>query len=209
MRFGADAKDPAQRTTGHFSARVGIPHARLQAMSAVVRHLCHRLSLPIPALTYDESNEINAGVIGSGPHDAVLFFSGGALRKLTPAEAAAVAAHELAHVFAGDFEEGIAGGFLGPGTTMPGFGWLVDNVRLLRWTMRKRRREYAADRLAAELVGERSLISALRKTARDTRHPRRPWLATHPHPRRRIRALEKLRRRRLRSHVLEQEPICR
>jgi Zn-dependent protease with chaperone function len=142
----------------------------------------------VPTLRYDESGEINAGVTGTGSHDAVLHFSGGALRKLTSSEAAAMAAHELAHIAAGDFGSFSAGRFAparrGPLT----FGWLSTLVHLISWARWKRRRESAADSLAAALVGKEALIAALRKTARHAGHGSRWWLATHPHPHRRMRA---------------------
>jgi heat shock protein HtpX len=163
--------------------------------------LSRQLELPMPALTYDENGEINAGVTGTGSHDAVLHFSGGALRKLTSSEAAAVAAHELAHIAAGDFDGRSPGRFVSGRWGTLWFGWLSNLVRLVSWARWKRGREYAADSVASELVGEEALIAALRKTARETRHPARGWLATHPHPRRRIRALQKLERERSRNRA--------
>jgi hypothetical protein len=171
---------------------------KMRAVNCVVGRLCRQLDLPMPALTYDANSEINAGVTGSGPHDAVLFFSRGALAKLTGVEAAAVAAHELAHIAAGDFDDRR---FVPCNTGIAPLRWVADWLVLLSWTMSKRRKEYAADRLAAALVGEDPLISALRKTAHDTHSAVRPWFAAHPHPRRRIRALRKLRRARHARHA--------
>jgi Zn-dependent protease with chaperone function len=152
----------------------------------------------MPALTYDESGEINAGVTGTGPHDAVLFFSDGALRKLSDREAVALAAHELAHISAGDFD--VCGGRLAHERRHRlSFGsWLSDLIGLATWARQRRRKEYAADRLAAALIGEEALIAALRKTARDMRHVSRGCFATHRRPWGRIRALRKLRRQRAR-----------
>jgi Zn-dependent protease with chaperone function len=174
---------------------------RLCAIGPVIALLSRQLELPMPALSYDECGEINAGVTGTGPHDAVLHFSGGALKKLTGSEAAAVAAHELAHIAAGDFDGRSPGRFVSARWGALSLGWLSNLVRLVWWARWKRSREYAADSLAAELVGEEALIAALRKTARDTRHVGRGWLATHPHPRRRIRALRKLQRERSRNRA--------
>jgi len=170
-------------------------------MAPLVAQLCRQLQLPVPALAYDESGEINAGVTGTGAHDAVLHFSAGALGKLTSREVAAVAAHELAHIAAGDFDGRNPGRFVSGRWSAPPFGWLSNLVRLVWWARWKRGREYAADRLASLLVGEEVLIAALRKTAQDTRHAARGWLATHPHPHRRIRALQKLRRERSRNRT--------
>lgn len=209
MRFGTDARCPVWADASESRVLQTAPNSPMYAMGSVVEHLCRRLGLPMPLLRSDDSDEINAGVAGSGPHDAILVFSGGALLKLTPAEVAAVAAHELAHIYAGDFEEHMAPQVLRPSPGLPGVRWLTDRAKLVTWAMRKRRREYAADRLAAELIGPGALISALCKTAGDYQRPRWPWLATHPDPRRRIRALEKLGRKQRRSHVGHGEPIRR
>jgi Zn-dependent protease with chaperone function len=174
---------------------------RLHALGPTVARLCGQLELPTPALTYDESAEINAGVIGRGSHETVLHFSGGALIKLSGSEAAAVIAHELAHIAAGDFDGKGPGRFVSGGWGALSFGWLSNLVRLLAWARWKRGREYAADSLASALVGEQALIAALRKTAQNTRHAGRGWLATHPHPRKRIRALQKLQRERSRDRA--------
>lgn len=175
-------------------------HARLHTLTPVVVRLCRRLELPVPALMYDECDEINAGVTGTGPHDAVLYFSGGALRKLSDREAVAVAAHELAHIAAGDFDVRDADAFVFGRRARPSLGsWLSDLIGLTSGARLKRRREYAADRLAAALTGEEALIAALRKTAQDRCHVGSRWLATHPNPRRRIRALRKLGRERSRA----------
>jgi Zn-dependent protease with chaperone function len=197
MRFGARPSGCSLKFATFppraFGETVLTPAARLRLLSGTISDLCRRLQLPMPAVTYDDSAEINAGVTGTTAQDAVVYFSSGALYKLTPGEAAAVAAHELAHIAARDFDEATAGRFYGLGR-LPILRTLFNGVRHLRWTFRKRRREYAADKLAAELVGEHLLISALRKTAGDTPRELRPWLATHPHPRRRIRALRKMAR---------------
>jgi Zn-dependent protease with chaperone function len=204
MRFGARPSGCSRQFATFppraFGESVLTPAARLRLLSGTISDLCHRLRLPIPTVTYDDSAEINAGVTGTTAQDAVVYFSTGALYKLTPGEAAAVAAHELAHIAARDFDEATAGRFYGFGR-VPILRTLFDGVRHLRWTFRKRRKEYAADKLAAELVGAHLLISALRKTAGDTPRELRPWLATHPHPRRRIRALRKMARRRARAHA--------
>jgi Zn-dependent protease with chaperone function len=173
---------------------------RLAAVSGVVERLCRGLDLPVPTLTSDDSSEINAGVTGSGRENAVLYFSGGALAKLTFGELAAVAAHEVAHVAAGDFDQRAGGSFVsGSG---PSVWRLLSNwLGLVRWARLKRRREYAADRLAARMVGADLLIAALRKTMSDTPTARRPWLATHPHPQRRIRALQRVRRAQQRNQA--------
>ncbi len=201
MRFGDERRAiypgvgqwgmPAISYTRTRDAGGTVLEARLHALAQVVARLCRKLRLPMPALTYDQCQEINAGVTGTGPHDAVLYFSAGALLKLTPREAAAVAAHELAHIAARDFDDGAGGLALHRHRSSP-LRRAVDWLHMVRWTVAKRRREYAADRLAARLIGATPLISALRKTARDVPRSTRPWLATHPHPRRRIRALEKL-----------------
>jgi Zn-dependent protease with chaperone function len=204
MRFGARPSGCSRQFATFppraFGENILTPAARLRLLSGTISDLCHRLRLPIPTVTYDDSAEINAGVTGTTAQDAVVYFSTGALYKLTPGEAAAVAAHELAHIAARDFDEATAGRFYGFGR-VPILRTLFDGVRHLRWTFRKRRKEYAADKVAAELVGAHLLISALRKTAGDTPRELRPWLATHPHPRRRIRALRKMARRRARAHA--------
>ncbi|HWB44048.1 MAG TPA: M48 family metalloprotease [Hyphomicrobiaceae bacterium] len=198
MKFGAKHSHyaPAVAT---FRPRCGVhavptPAVRLRILSATIADLSRRLHLPMPAITYDDSAEINAGVTGTNAQDAVVYFSAGALCKLTPGEAAAVAAHELAHIAAHDFDEMTPDRFWGIGRVLI-LRRMLDGARHVRWMFRKRRREYAADRVAAELVGAHLLISALRKTHVDTPRELRPWLATHPHPRRRIRALRKMARR--------------
>jgi Zn-dependent protease with chaperone function len=171
-----------------------VAQQRLAAVARVVECLCRGHGLPVPTLTSDDCWEINAGVTGTGADNAVLYFSGGALAKLTPGELAAVAAHEVAHIAAGDFDHRVGGAFVAAGRGLPVWRWLSNWLGLVRWTRLKRRREYAADRLAARMIGADLLISALRKTVRDTFPGRRPWLATHPHPGRRIRALQRLSR---------------
>jgi heat shock protein HtpX len=92
---------PARTMLSLYGARP-LPEAAAPRLHQIVRVLAERAGLPAaPALYYVPSPLTNAFAVGSGA-DAGLAVTDGLLRRLTLREVAAVLAHEVSHVRAGD-----------------------------------------------------------------------------------------------------------
>ena len=156
-------------------------------LHALVRQLASRASLPMPRVYIIDSPQPNAFATGRSPEHAAVAVTTGLLNMLTREEVAGVLSHELAHVKNRDtltmtITATIAGAismlaqfglFFGGGhRNNNGLGLigtlamviLAPLAAMLVQMAISRTREYAADRMGAEILGEpRHLASALAK----------------------------------------------
>lgn len=156
---------------------------------AIIRDLAARADLPMPRVYVMDNPQPNAFATGRNPQNAAVAATTGLLSALTPEEIAGVMAHELAHVknrdtltmtitatiagaismlasfafwFGGDRNNNPLGliGVLIAAIVAPFAAMLVQMAV-------SRTREYAADRMGAEISGQPAwLASALAKIAR-------------------------------------------
>ena len=161
--------------------------AYVGVLSRVADVLSAVLGVVPPLFAIEENHAVNAMLVTPRDGVSVLVLSTGLLDRLRPDEAAAVVAHELAHLAYGD--PGFPVGAPGPASF-----WkrAAGQVRARIWALGNRRREYRADALAAELVGVDALLGALGKSG-DGGADR--WFDTHPSPSARIARLQRLRQR--------------
>ena len=160
----------------------------------IVRGLSQNAGLPMPKVYLINSDQPNAFATGRNPQNAAVAASTGLLRALTADEVAGVMAHELAHVKNRDtltmtITATIAGAvsmlanfaffFGGHRDNRSPFGaigaiaaaLLAPFAAMLVQMAISRTREYAADRMGAEICGEpRALASALAKIAGAAAH---------------------------------------
>ena len=153
----------------------------------LVQELAGRAGLPMPRVYIIDNPQPNAFATGRNPQNAAVAVNTGLLQMLSREEAAGVIAHELAHIRNRDtlimtITATIAGAismlaqfgmfFSGNRDNNNGFGVigtlamviLAPIAAMLVQMAVSRTREYAADRLGAEIVGEpRYLASALAK----------------------------------------------
>ena len=154
---------------------------------SLVQELAHRAGLPMPRVYIIDNPQPNAFATGRNPQNAAVAVNSGLLQMLSREEAAGVIAHELAHIRNRDtltmtITATIAGAismlaqfglfFSGNRDNNNGFGVigtlamviLAPIAAMLVQMAVSRTREYAADRLGAQIVGEpRYLASALAK----------------------------------------------
>jgi heat shock protein HtpX len=154
---------------------------------SLVQELANRAGLPMPRVYIIDNPQPNAFATGRNPQNAAVAVNSGLLQMLSREEAAGVIAHELAHIHNRDtlimtITATIAGAismlaqfgmfFSGNRDNNNGFGVigtlamviLAPIAAMLVQMAVSRTREYAADRLGAEIVGEpRYLASALNK----------------------------------------------
>ncbi|MEP3277875.1 MAG: zinc metalloprotease HtpX [Stappiaceae bacterium] len=154
----------------------------------MVRQLSHAAELPMPKVYLVNNPQPNAFATGRNPENAAVAATTGLLDRLTPEETAGVMAHELAHVKNRDtlimtITATIAGAismlanfglFFGGRSNNNPFGFigvlvaaLVAPFAAMMVQMAiSRTREYAADRLGAQICGQPLwLASALQKIA--------------------------------------------
>jgi Zn-dependent protease with chaperone function len=159
---------------------------RLCTLRFLVRatdRLACALKVVTPQVAVEENAAVNATLVTLTSGRAILVLSTGLLDRLRIDEACAVIAHELAHLAHAD--PGCPASPLNRGSLM---GRLLGRWHMAIWAVRNRRRELAADLLAARLVGIDALIGALKKSERIGRSA---WIGTHPAPRARIRNLRR------------------
>ena len=155
---------------------------------ALVQELAGRAQLPMPRVYMIDDPQPNAFATGRNPENAAVAVNTGLLQTLTREEAAGVIAHELAHIknrdtltmtitatiagaismlgqfamFSGGNRDNNGGGMGIIGTLAMVI--LAPIAAMLVQMAVSRTREYAADRMGAEIVGEpRYLSSALAK----------------------------------------------
>lgn len=153
----------------------------------LVQELAGRAGLPMPRVYLIDDPQPNAFATGRNPEHAAVAVNTGLLNSLTREEAAGVIAHELAHIKNRDtLTMTITATIAGAISMLAQFGMFFGGNRdsnngtgiigtlamvilapvaaMLVQMAVSRTREYAADRLGAEIVGEpRYLASALAK----------------------------------------------
>jgi heat shock protein HtpX len=135
-----------------------------------VQELGYKLRLPvIKRVGYIEDDNINAFAMGIHQNDALIVFTEGAITKLTKEELDAIIAHELAHVANNDMARMT---YLRNSQNALTFFLLFRGLkRFARWVFSpiseleilslSRKREYAADKIAAKLISPQAMASAL------------------------------------------------
>ncbi len=156
---------------------------------AIVKALAERAGLPMPTVYLIENEQPNAFATGRNPENAAVAVTTGLLKRLTNEEAAAVIAHELAHIknrdtltmtvtatlagaisMLGNFAF-FFGGNRDRDNPLGGIGTLLAVLvapfaAMIVQMAISRTREYSADRLGAQICGNPLwLVSALRKIA--------------------------------------------
>ena len=168
---------------------VEVDEANAPEYFQIVRALSERAGLPMPRAYIIDNAQPNAFATGRNPENAAVAVTSGLLNRLTPEEAAGVIAHELAHIKNRDtlimtVTATLAGAismlgnfaffFGGSSSRDRPFGMIgtlfavlvAPLAALIVQTAISRTREYSADRLGAEIVGNPLwLASALRKIA--------------------------------------------
>lgn len=156
---------------------------------AMVQALASRVNLPMPRLYLIENEQPNAFATGRNPEHAAVAVHIGLLRRLEADEVAGVIAHELAHIKNRDtLTMTITATLAGAISMLAQFGMFFGSNRqnnaplgfigvllavivaplaaMVVQMAVSRDREYAADRLGAEISGQPlALASALRKIA--------------------------------------------
>jgi len=157
-------------------------------LHAMTAELAHRAGLPMPAIYVIEEPQPNAFATGRSPEHAAVAITSGLMRALPRDELAGVIAHELAHIKNRDTLSmtvaatlGGAIGFLaqfglffGGGRDRGALGIvgvllaaiLAPMAAMLVQMLISRTREYAADKMAAQITGQPlALASALSRIA--------------------------------------------
>ena len=166
-----------------------VDEAAAPELVSVVRALSQRAGLPMPRVYIMNNPQPNAFATGRSPSNAAICASTGLLETLTREELAGVIAHELAHVKNRDTLTMAVAATIGGAVSMfaqylqigalfggrrdnGGLGWIGTLAAMLLAPMAaglvqmsiSRSREYVADRMGAQLVGNPLwLASALQK----------------------------------------------
>ena len=159
---------------------------REQLATTVANELAQRLGMPAPQLYQFSAAVPNAFVLGMGRQHAWLVLSSGLLQSASDAELRAAIAHEMAHVYFGDMSSmqlllgtSIVVAFAvaqiltmlfhtpqqSRSILLSALQVVIFLFALLPIAWFSRRREYAADRFAAEQYGAAGMISLLRRRA--------------------------------------------
>jgi len=160
----------------------------------IVRQLAERANLPMPRVYLIDEDQPNAFATGRNPENAAVAATRGLLEMLTPEEVAGVMAHELAHVKNHDtLIMTITATIAGAISMLANFAMFFGNSRnnnnplgiigviaamivapfaaMLVQMAISRTREYAADRMGAEICGQPVwLATALDKIAGGAAH---------------------------------------
>ncbi len=158
------------------------------ALFGIVEQLADRAELPMPRVYIIDDDQPNAFATGRNPENAAVAATTGLLRRLTSEEVAGVMAHELAHVKNRDtLTMTITATIAGAISMLANFGlffggnrnnplglvgailimFLAPMAAALVQMAISRTREYAADRMGAEICGRPLwLASALEKIDR-------------------------------------------
>jgi heat shock protein HtpX len=170
-----------------------VDEASAPELYAMVRQLAQRADLPMPKVYLMDEDQPNAFATGRNPQNSAVAVTAGLLKTLTREEVAGVVAHELAHIKNRDtlimtITATIAGAismlaqfgmFFGGNRNNNGMGIigtilmviLAPLAAMLVQMAISRTREYAADRLGAEIVGQPIwLATALNKIAGEAQH---------------------------------------
>lgn len=170
---------------------------------ALVHDLARRADLPAPRVYVIDNPQPNAFATGRNPQNAAVAATTGLLRSLSREELAGVMAHELAHVKNRDtLTMTVSATLAGALATLAQFGFLFGGMRggerqnpialiamiilaplggMIIQMAISRSREYAADRIGAEICGNPLwLASALRKIAGGVARTPNPDAESHP-----------------------------
>ena len=167
-----------------------VDEATAPELYSMVRQLSQRAGLPMPKVYLMDEEQPNAFATGRNPENSAVAATTGLLNHLTREEVAGVMAHELAHIknrdtlimtitatiagaismlaqfgmFAGGNRNNNSGGMGIIGTILMVI--LAPLAAMLVQMAISRTREYSADRLGAEILGQpMALASALNKIA--------------------------------------------
>ncbi|MCC5986586.1 MAG: zinc metalloprotease HtpX [Pararhodobacter sp.] len=218
-----------------YNARPVDAHTAPELQEMVVR-LAQNADMPVPKIYIIEEDQPNAFATGRNPDNAAVAATTGLLRRLSQEEVAAVMAHELAHIRNYDtLIMTITATFAGAISMLANFALIFGRGRnanpialiammilaplaaaLVQMAI-SRSREYVADRVGAEIVGNPLwLASALQRIQGSAEqidnnraeqnpatahmfiinplhvHKRDKLFSTHPSTHNRIQALEKL-----------------
>jgi len=180
-----------------------------------VQELANDLNIPpIPFVGFYADENINAFAMGVEQSNTLIAFTQGAVEKLTKEELDAVIAHELAHVankdmarmtFARGVQEALTFFLIFRGLKQ--FArWVFSPIAELEILRLSREREFAADKIAAQLTSPADMVSVLntlQHAESSSLHPDHDNLKvsgsitsgfwrTHPTHEQRIEAIEKL-----------------
>jgi heat shock protein HtpX len=173
----------------------------------IVRQLTARAGLPMPKIYLMDNPQPNAFATGRDPQHSAVAVTSGLLQTLTRDEVAAVVAHELAHVknrdtltmtitatiagaismlaqfgmfFGGGHRDNNSGGGMGVvGTLLMVI--LAPLAAMLVQMAISRTREYSADRIGAEMLGDpNALASALAKISNYAHQIENPTAELNP-----------------------------
>ena len=168
---------------------VEVDEANAPEYFQIVRALAERAGIPMPRAYIIDNPQPNAFATGRNPQNAAVAVTTGLLNRLTPEEASGVIAHELAHIRNRDtltmtITATLAGAismlgnfafFFGGSSSrdrpLGGLGTLFALIvaplaAMIVQMAVSRTREYSADRLGAQIVGNPLwLASALKKIA--------------------------------------------
>ena len=167
---------------------------------AMVEELSRRAGLPVPATYVLETEQPNAFATGRNPENAAVAVTRGLMQALSREELAGVIAHELAHIKNRDtLIMTVAATFAGAISMVAQFGMFAPRDRgtnplvmlallilaplaaaIVQMAV-SRTREYQADRIGAEIVGQPMwLASALQKIHAHARRIRNPYAEGNP-----------------------------
>ena len=168
-----------------------ITHPRTQAemlLFETVQKISTRLDIKMPEVYVYEGEDPNAFATGPSKNNSMVAVSTGLLNNLNEGEVRAVLAHEMGHVYNGDmFTTTILAGLMNTfvyfisrwvyrhvaeRNPMLGFGVyiflqiILSFLAMIPISWWSRRREFSADRFAANTVGKEHMISALQSIDR-------------------------------------------
>jgi heat shock protein HtpX len=179
-----------------------VDHGSAPDLLVLVRMLAERAGLPMPRVYLIESEQPNAFATGRNPANSAVAVSRGLFRFLDRNELAGVIAHELAHIRNRDtLTMTVSATIAGAIATLAQFGFLFGGrgddrphpimglammllapiaATIIQLTI-SRSREYAADRLGAEIAADPlSLASALAKIENAAAQIPNPQAESHP-----------------------------
>ena len=181
---------------------IEVDHTTAPDLVGLVSSLATRAGLPVPRVYVIESEQPNAFATGRSPAHSAVAVTTGLIRFLDRDELAAVIAHELAHIQNRDtLTMTVSATIAGAIATIAQFGFLfgargddrphpVMGLAMMLLApiaatiiqlMISRSREYAADRLGAEIAGDPlALASALAKIETAATQIPNPQAESHP-----------------------------
>ncbi|WP_126976903.1 zinc metalloprotease HtpX [Frigidibacter oleivorans] len=157
-----------------------VTEAEAPAYVGMVREMCARNGMPMPACYIIDTDQPNAFATGRNPQNAAVAATTGLLRRLSPEELAGVMAHELAHIRNHDtLIMTITATFAGAISMLANFALFFGGSRermglvgtlalmilaplaaaLVQMAI-SRAREYEADRVGAEICGQPLWLAA-------------------------------------------------